>query len=290
MDLSVVIITWNQANKLEKCLNSIFSQKIKCTYEIMIVNNNSQDRTKEVLEKYKSKHQDKINIEEFEKLSGNSQTPHKIALNISQKGVYSKLSIINNRENRGIALARNQGITISKGKYVMMLDDDTEVLENCFDSIVNFMNSHEDAWCAGTKQLKPDRSLEYNARKFYTIPSILFRRSFLVKIFPNSRFLKDHLYLDWDHNSSREVDWVAGASFIMRREAIDKIGLFDENYFFGFEDVDWCYRVKLAEKKTYYISEAVIIHHVQGSSRKLLSRKALNHLKSAIRFLVKFNL
>lgn len=253
IDLSVVIITWNQANKLEKCLASIFSQKIKCKYEVIVVNNNSQDRTNEVIQKYKN-----------------------------------KIRVINNSENRGVAPARNQGIKISEGRFIMMLDDDTEVLADCFDNIVKFMNSREDAWCAGTKQLKPNGSLEYNARKFYTIPSILFRRTFLGKLFPNSKFVKNHLYLDWDHNSNREVDWVAGASFIMRREAIEKIGIFDENYFFGFEDVDWCYRVKLAGRKTYYIHDAVIIHYVQGSSRKLFSKKALNHLKSAIRFWLKF--
>lgn len=253
LPLSVVIITWNQADKLSKCLNSILFQKINCRYEIILVDNNSCDKTYKVVERYEK-----------------------------------DIVVVRNSQNKGVAPARNQGILASKGRYIMMLDDDTEVLPGCFDNIVCFMDLHKDVWCAGTKQLKPDGSLEYNARRFYTIPSILFRRTFLKFLFPNSSFLRNHFYLDWDHNSNKAVDWVAGASFVMRREAIDKIGLFDENYFFGFEDVDWCYRVKLAGKKTYYLADAAVIHHVQGSSRRLLSKKAFNHLKSAIRFVFKF--
>ena len=94
--------------------------------------------------------------------------------------------------------------------------------------------------------------------------------------------------LDWNHDSTREVDWVAGGSFVMRNKAIEKIGDFDEKYFYGFEDVDWCYRVKLAGGKVYYLNDAVIIHDLQRASKRLFSRMALNHLISGIRYYIKF--
>ena len=231
--LSVVIVTWNQRNKLKDCLESIFNNKYQNDYinnvEVIVVDNSSTDSTLTMLENYNNKIQ-----------------------------------------------------LIKKGKYIMMLDDDTEVLDDCFIKIINFMNANKDCWCLGTKQLHPDGSLEFNARTFYDFMTILARRTPLGRILKNK--VRKHLMIDWDHESTRIVDWVAGASFVMRRKAIDAFGSFDENYFFGFEDTDWCYQVKKHKKKVYYLHDAKIIHHIQGSSRKLFSKKAFSHLLSAIRF------
>ena len=254
--LSVVIITWNQCQKLERCLNSILKDTTsnnKRDYELIIVDNASSDGTLLMLDRFSS-----------------------------------DTKLIKNHKNRGVAPARNQGIGAANGEYIMMLDDDAEIKRGCFKNIIKFMDSHEDCWCAGTKQLKPDGKLEYNARTFYDLKIILARRIMFGRFMKKT--IRGHLMMDWDHNSDRVVDWVAGASFIMKREAIKKIGVLDEKYFFGFEDVDWCYRVRLAGKKVFYIHNAVVIHHIQGSSRKLASRKALNHLLSAIRFYLKFKL
>jgi GT2 family glycosyltransferase len=250
--LSVVIITLNQKEKLRNCINSIFnSNNNRQDMEVIIVDNNTNDEIFSVLAEYAS-----------------------------------KIKIIRNGKNNGVAPARNQGIEIANGLYVMMLDDDTEVKPGCFDKIIEFMDSNEDCWCLGTKQLKPDGSLEYNARTFYDLPTIIARRTPLGIFMKNK--IRRHLMMDWDHSSTKEVDWVAGASFVMRKKAIEQIGKLDEGYFFGFEDVDWCTRVKLAGKKVYYLADAVVVHHVQGSSRKLLNKNSIKHLFSAIRYFKKF--
>jgi len=246
--LSVVIVTWNQKKKLEKCLWSIYNQEHSLPPEVVVVDNNSLDRTPEVLEKF------------------------------------PKIKKVKNQINRGVAVARNQGIAKAQGKYLMMLDDDTHVYPGCFEKVISFMDKNPDCWCAGTKTLNDRGELEYNARTFYTLPIILFRRTFLERFLPSNRFTRRHLMTDWDHNTSSEVDWVAGASYVMRREAIDKIGPFDEGYFFGFEDMDWCYRVHAAGKKVFYIHDAIIVHSAQRSSRKIFSKKAFSHLLSTFRF------
>lgn len=252
--LSVVIITRNQCQKLKRCLDSIFnSDNGKQNIEIIVIDNRSVDDTLLMLREY---------------------SPNVI--------------LIRNKKNKGVAPARNQGIEVAKGNYIMMLDDDTEIKSGCFEKIIKFMDGHDDCWCLGTKQLRPDGNIEYNARTFYDLPTIIARRTLLGKFMRNK--INTHLMVDWDHNSNREVDWVAGASFVMRAQAIKIIGNLDEGYFFGFEDVDWCYRVKLAGKKVYYLCDAQIVHCIQGSSRKLFSRKALDHLFSAIRFYRKFNI
>ncbi|MFC1852105.1 glycosyltransferase family 2 protein [candidate division CSSED10-310 bacterium] len=251
--LSLVIITWNQCARLEHCLHSIFSSdNSQQDIEVIIIDNNSADGTLSMLDQFSS-----------------------------------LLTLIKNDTNRGVAPARNQGIALAAGKYIMMLDDDTEVKPLCFQKIIAFMDRNEDCWCLGTKTLKPDQTIELNARTFYDIPTIIARRTPLGKLMKDT--VNRHLMCDWDHNSAREVDWVAGASFVMRAEAIEKIGVLDEKYFFGFEDVDWCYRIRLARKKVYYLHDAKIVHHVQGSSRRLFSKKAFYHLLSAIRFYRKFN-
>ena len=250
--LSIVIITWNQSNKLKRCLDSIFdNDNCKEDIEIIVIDNYSTDNTLLMLKDYTS-----------------------------------RIRLIVNKKNRGVAPARNQGIKIAKGDYVMMLDDDTQVKPGCFSKIISFMDSHEDCWCLGTKQIRPNGNTGHNVRTFYDLPTIIARRTLL------GRFMKDkirhHLMLDWDHNSTKEVDWVAGANFVMRGKAIKSIGAFDEKYFFGFEDVDWCYRIKLAGKQVYYLHDAVIVHDFQRTSRKFFSKKALDHLLSSIRFYTKF--
>lgn len=252
--LSIIILTLNQDQKLKNCLGSVVKDiGHRQDFEVIVIDNNTQKDISQVI-----------------------------------RGYLSRIIYIKNPENKGVAPARNQGIRIARGDYLMFIDDDAEVVDGCFQKIIDFMDKTPDCWCLGTKQIKPDGSLEYNARTFYTLPVILARRTFLG-IFMK-KWTKMHLMHDWDHKTTRKVDWVAGASFVMRREAVNMIGSLDESYFFGFEDVDWCHRVKLAGKSVYYLHDATVIHHVQGSSRKLFSRQALNHFLSAIRYFCKFNM
>jgi len=250
--LSVVIITWNQCEKLRNCLESILrSDNGGQDVEIIVVDNHSADETIPMLESYKS-----------------------------------KIRLMSNEKNMGVAFARNQGIKAARGDYVMMLDDDTEVREGCFSRIINFMERNDDCWCLGTKQLRPDGILEYNAKRFYDLATAIARRTPLGRIMKHK--VREHLMLDLDHNSTSVVDWVAGGSFVMRVEAIRCIGDFDEAYFFGFEDIDWCHRLKLAGKKTYYLHDAVIVHYVQRTNMKFFSRKAFGLFLSSVRYYVKF--
>ncbi|MFC1732667.1 glycosyltransferase family 2 protein [candidate division KSB1 bacterium] len=252
VELSVIIITWNKEKLLHRCLDSIHKNNKGADFEVIVVDNASKDKTLNMLKNFQ------------------------------------KTRIIRNRKNKGVAPARNQGIKIAKGKYIMMLDNDTEVKSGCFKNIIKFMDNNKEVWCAGTKTFRPDGKLEYSARTFYNLPTMIFRRTPLGKMFPNNKYVKKHLMTKWDHKSSREVDWVVGASLITRKEAIAKMGYFDERYPLCFDDVDWCYRVKLKGKKVSYIHDAEIIHYIQGLSRNMFSKNALLHFISMLRFYWKF--
>ena len=248
IDLSIVIINYRMRQMLERCLKSIYSRNFKINFEVILVNTLSEDGTPEMIKEH-----------------------------------FKDVQLINTNDF-GVARSRNTGLKASSGRYILMLDADTIVLPGTFDEMVGFMDSHSDAGGAGSKTITPEGRLEYSCRTFYTLPVILFRRTFLGELFPNGRVIQKHLMTDWDHNSVREVDWVAGASFILRRETVERIGIFDEKFVFGFEDVDWCYRAKKDGWKIYYFPKGRIVHSVQRASARGFNRMAFEHLKSAFIF------
>ena len=254
LDLSVVMINYRMRHQLEQSLASIFARPASCKFEVVLVNKPSGDGTEELIPKsYPSVHL--VSHEQF-----------------------------------GIAEMRNIGIRNSSGRYLLMLDADTEVLEGCFDALVEFMDAHSDVGGAGAKTLRPDGSLEYSGKRFYTLATIFVRRTPLGRLFPNNRWDRHHLMMDADHDQVLDIDWMAGACYLMRRVSVEQVGLFDEDYYFGFEDVDWCYRAKQRRWRICYVPHARIIHHIQRSSARGLNRMAWEHLKSGWRFYKKHHL
>ena len=248
LDLSVVIINWRQRYHMERSLPSIFNKNFSLKFEVILINKPSDDETENFI-----------------------------------KENYPEVKLIEHQKF-GIAEMRNVGIINSQGRYILMLDADTEVLYASFDKMIKFMNEHPETGGAGGKTLKPDGNLEYSCKRFYSLPAILMRRTPLGKIFPHNKWDKNHLMMDKNHNEIFEIDWMAGACFLMRRKTIEQVGIFDEHFYFGFEDVDWCYRAKKLGWKIHYIPDACIIHYVQRSSAKGFNKMAFQHLKSGLRF------
>ncbi len=250
-DLSVVVITWNQLNLLKKCISALNKCTFSSSLEIIVVDNGSTDGTTDFLEST------------------------------------GKLVKIRNNRNMGVAVARNQGFRASSGRYVLHLDDDTEVQADCLENLVKYMDMNPDVWLSAGKLLNPDGSLQYNARTFYRLPTIISRRTPFGKTRKGKHITAGHLMQNWDHNNSRTVDWVCGACFCMRKSASEKIGLLDEGYFFGMEDLEWAYRVWQSGGRVAYVHDSIAMHHYQRSSSKLFSKKAFYHLMSLIRFHMK---
>ncbi|UCH83316.1 MAG: sugar transferase, partial [Candidatus Latescibacterota bacterium] len=135
-----------------------------------------------------------------------------------------------------------------------------------------------------------DGNLQYSCRRFYTFKVLLLRRTFFGKIFKDSTAVADHLMLDFDHNSTREVDWILGACLLVRREAVESVGLLDERFFLYFEDVDWCYRMGQKGWKVFYHPESVVVHnYARDSAQSVINRSFIAHLASLIRYYEKWN-
>jgi GT2 family glycosyltransferase/lipopolysaccharide/colanic/teichoic acid biosynthesis glycosyltransferase len=255
MDISIVIVTHNSLSPVEKCLESIERYPPAAEFEIVVVDNASTDGTPEMI---------------------GSRFP--------------SVELIANRENTGYSRGVNRGIRSSTGRLLLVLNPDIEVGEGSIDRLVDFMERTPDAGIAASKLVYPDGRLQPSCRRFYNLTVLLLRRTFLGRIFPNARPLRDHLMMDYDHETARRVDWVIGACMLARREAIEKVGSMDERFFLYFEDIDWCYRMQHHGWAVYYVPESVMVHRYERSSSKSVFRKPfVIHILSMLRYVEKWN-
>jgi hypothetical protein len=218
----------------------------------------------------------------------NSATAGSAAVAAATAGV----TLIRNPKNVGYARAVNQGLAATSTDYVLVLNPDIEVEVDSIERLVQAMEDNPACGLAGAKLLNPDRSLQHSCRRFYTPGTILLRRTFLGRLRPGHRVLREHLMLDWDHATRRDVDWLIGACLLVRRRAVADVGPMDERFFLYFEDVDWCARMHLRGWRVLYVPDAVMVHHHRRESARggLLHPSRRMHLASVLRFYEKWSL
>jgi GT2 family glycosyltransferase len=199
------------------------------------------------------------------------------------KSQYPRVCLIENMTNQGFAKAVNQGIGQSSSPYIMLLNPDTTISENFFSKAIEFMEQHPDVGVLGPKILDPDGSVQGSARSFPTpLTAIFGRTSLLTRLFPNNPISRQNiLTAGFDNQSIVPVDWVSGAGMIVRRKAIDAVGLMDEQFFMYWEDADWCKRMWEAKWKVIYYPVISLTHYVGTSSRTRFFRSAFEFHRSA---------
>jgi len=177
-----------------------------------------------------------------------------------------KLKIIVNKKNEGFSRANNIGVKESSGRYVLFLNSDTVVPEKTVEYMVNFMDSHNDAGAATCFVRMANGQLDDAAHRGFPTPwNALCHFSGLSRIFPQSMFFNGY-HLAWkDLKKMHEIDALAGAFMIVRREAGEQVGWWDEDYFFYGEDLDFCYMLKENGWKIYFVPEVEILH-LKGAS------------------------
>lgn len=234
MDVSIIIVNYNTKNITLDCIKSIYESKILHQFEILVVDNHSSDGSVNAIKK-----------------------------------AFPNIKVIANKENVGFAKANNQAILKAKGRYILLLNSDTIVLENTISSSINFMDSDKSIGATGCKVVLRDGTLDKACHRGFPTPKASFYyMTGLAKRFPNSpRFNGYHKsYLNM--NETHEIDCVVGAFMMVRSETIAQVGLLDETFFMYGEDIDWCYRIKEAGWKIYYYPNVSIIHYKGASSRK----------------------
>jgi GT2 family glycosyltransferase len=200
---------------------------------------------------------------------------------------FSQVSLIENSENRGFAAANNQGIAIAKGRYVLLLNPDTIILDNAIEKTLSFADTHPESAVVGCRALNPDRTLQPTCFMFPSILNMLLSSTYLYKLFPKSRFFGRERMTWWNRNDIREVDVVTGCFMFVRRKAIEQIGLLDERFFIYGEETDWCCRFKQAGWKVMFTPCANIIHLGGQSTQKKATAMVVQLRKSILQYMKK---
>ncbi|MBM4309106.1 MAG: glycosyltransferase family 2 protein, partial [Deltaproteobacteria bacterium] len=163
--------------------------------------------------------------------------------------------VIQNSTNLGFAQANNQALRLAKGKYILLLNPDTQVKEGAIETLKVFMDNHPKAGAVGAQLLNSDGSKQNSIANFPSLATELLNKSLLRWLFPDRFPGKER-----DYNEPIEVESVIGACMMVRREAIEQVGLLDEDYFLFLEETDWCYRMKKAGWKVYHVPQADVYH------------------------------
>ena len=241
MHLSVIIVNYNVRYFLEQCLCSVQKAIKNIDAEVFVVDNASKDGSVEYL----------------------------------QAG-FPFVKFIANTDNVGFAHANNQALNLCSGDYVLFLNPDTIVPEDCFEKCISFLNENTDAGALGVRMLDGGgKFLPESKRSFPSPVTSMFKLFGLSSLFPKSKTFARYSLGHLDENKNHEVDVLAGAFLMGRREILQQLKGFDETFFMYGEDIDLSYRIQKSGYKNYYFAETSIIHFKGESTRK----GSLNYIK-----------
>ena len=234
MKISIIIVNYNVKYFLEQCLQSVHKAIEHMDAEVFVVDNNSVDRSVEM---------------------------------VAEK--FPWVNLIANKENTGFSVANNQAMRIAKGAYFLLLNPDTIVEQDTFEKSVAFMDANPIAGGLGVKMVDGKGKFLPESKRSLPTPAVAFYKIFgLSKIFPKSKRFGAYHLGHLPENETNEADILAGAYMLMRKEALDKVGLLDETFFMYGEDIDLSYRLILGGYKNYYFPETRIIHYKGESTKK----------------------
>ena len=259
IDLSIVIVSWNVRELLRRCLASLvrgaapspgggFALPDGRTFEIIVVDNASADGSAEMA-----------------------------------RQAYPRVEVVPSA-NRGFAAGNNLGIARSRGRYVMLLNPDTEVVGGALATLLDYMDAHADVGVVGPRLLYGDGRPQSSRRRFPTPLTGFFESTLLQQWFPHNRWLSHYYVLDRPDDAESDVDWVVGAAMLVRRQAMEQAGPLDEGYFMYSEEMEWCRRIKAQGWRVVYLPAATVVHHEGRSSEQVVAARHIYFQTSKLRY------
>ncbi len=252
MKLSIVTLCWNDLKVISNCLRSIFAGTRFVDFEVIMSDNGSTDGSPEFIRQH-----------------------------------YPTVRVIENRANLGFAKGNNVGIAASRGEYVLILNPDTIIHDGTLDRLVQFAGRHPEAGAFGCRVLNPDGSYQESARPFPSIWGYWLAALYLRPLaYISDAFIPD-VYAAWKGDTERVVDWQSGCCVMFRGNLLKELGGFDEQFFYQYEEVDLCRRVRNAGYPLLFTPSATITHLGGQSVSRFPIRFALERYRSRYRYFYK---
>ena len=197
--------------------------------------------------------------------------------------------MIANSENEGFTRANNQGLAVSRGRYLFLLNPDTEVIGDALATMVSYLDHHPGVGALGPQLRFPDGRLQSSRRRFPTLATAFLESTVIQEWWADNRVLKRYHMADTPDDAIQPVDWVVGACLMVRREVYQGVGGLDEGFFMYSEEIDWCKRIKTAAAgwEIVYLPTARVIHHEGKSSEQVVPARHIHFQSSKVRYFAK---
>jgi GT2 family glycosyltransferase len=269
IDLSVIIVTWNVSDLLARCLDSVLRDAVPIAdrpgvwrrqaaglpaieFEVLVVDSASSDDTVAMVRR------------EF---------PH--------------VRLYASDTNLGYAGGNNLGIRESRGRHLLLLNPDTEVLGDALGTMVDYMDRHSSIGVIGPQLLWPDGQVQSSRRRFPSLATALVDSTFLQKWFPTHPVLQRYYVLDCPDDAVSQVDWLTGACIMVRRRVVEQVGLLDEAFFMYSEELDWQRRIRERGWQVLYLPTARVVHREGKSSSQVAALTHIRFGRSKVRYFCK---
>lgn len=251
VDVSVVIVSWNTADLLRTCLVSLLQDTSAIQIETIVVDNASADGSAGMVARE-----------------------------------FPEAHLIVNPRNEGFAAANNRGLSQARGRYLLLLNSDTVMLSGALEGMVRYMDAHGRVGALGPRILNDDRSVQLSAHDFPRLDHdavVLLEVKHWPVVGDLARRYARRVYAP-DRQETREVDWVVGACLLLRREALEEIGLLDERYFFFFEEPDLCMRLRQRNWSTVFLASSEIVHRGGQSRARVPAASLIWYYRGLLRY------
>jgi N-acetylglucosaminyl-diphospho-decaprenol L-rhamnosyltransferase len=264
MDLSIVIVSWNVQELLQRCLLSLSRggatvaptpavAQPELTYEVIVVDCASSDGSAEMVQ-----------------------------------GEFPWVRLIASDENLGYARGNNLGLAKATGHYLLILNPDTEIVDDALATMTRYLDAHPSVGALGPQLRFPDGTLQSSRRRFPSPVTAFCESTLLHQWFPNNRAARHYHLADRPADVTQAVDWLVGAALMVRCEAWQQVGPLDEGFFMYFEELDWCRRCRAAGWEIHYLPAAQITHYEGKSSEQVMAARTIRFQSSKIRYYRKY--
>lgn len=260
MDVSVIILNYKTKELLRQCIEHVRRTNPAIQYEIIIVDNASKDGSVQM-----------------------------------SQSTYPDVRVYEMERNGGFAAGMNFGMRHARGNYVLLINPDVQLEPDTMHTLWSFLQREPFVAVVGPKLINRDGSTQLSCFRFPSLLVPLYRRSPLGRLWFAREKLRRYLLSTWDHLENRPVDWILGACMMVRRSALERVGMMDERFFLYFEDTDWCRRFWRHGYRVYYLADAHVLHHHRRLSAEspgiagVFSYPTRVHIRSWLKYIRKYH-